>query len=214
MTVVRHAHPEIHLVSAVRGDDGRRQPCAVIECAGCCAVGRHWISGGRNYSSQHAGKAFQKLGWGLGTRPSCPACEIVKSNKARRDEPMSTKPALTIAAGAPRPLSPDEKRKVREILDGTFDEQKGFYLDGQSDQTIGIKLGIPWASIREFREFAYGPLKGNEETHGLRADIETLISDVERARVASEQSSRDALDQAAKLIERLNRLEAKMGLRA
>lgn len=206
MTVARHAHPEIELVSEVRTQDGRRQTCARIICASCEAVGRQWVT--QNHSSQHSGKFFSRLGWELGNKPACPACVEAKA-KSKKERTMTV---VQLSGDAkPRALSPDEKTKVRNLLDACFDEGRGIYLDGQSDQAIAQKLNLPWASVRDYRDIAYGPLKGNEETAGIRADLEKLAADL--AALMSKFSGEiggltSAKDRA---LAKLNAIEKKLG---
>ena len=111
----------------------------------------------------------------------------------------------------PRPLSPDEKTRVRQKLDGCFDELRGVYLDGQSDQKIGESLGIPWASVREYREIAFGPLKGNEETAALKGDIDKLAADLAAVMSRSSKEIGELASAKDKLLTRLNALEKKLG---
>ena len=112
---------------------------------------------------------------------------------------------------APRALTPDEKTKARGKLEGCFDEQRGVYLDGMSDQKIGEQLGLPWASVRDYREVAFGPLKGNEETAALKADIDKLSADLAALMSRSSKEIGEIASAKDKLLTRLNALEKKLG---
>lgn len=84
--------------------------------------------------------------------------------KANEGEPMNA-----IPAAAPTPtLTPDQRGKVREFLDRYFDEEKGFYNGGFSDESIARQVGVPFAAVAHLREIAYGPLKGDPELNDLR----------------------------------------------
>ncbi len=118
---------------------------------------------------------------------------------------------MSLAEQSPRPLTPHEKTRVRQQLDSCFDEQAGFYLDGQSDQTIGIALDIPWACIRDYRELAYGPLKGNQEIADLRTEIDKLSSALDGAMARSTKEIGEIASTRDKLRGRLEALAKKMG---
>lgn len=201
-------HPEIEIVSDVRGEDGKRQPCCRLTCASCGAVERQWIIGG--LSSEHSAKFFTRLGWALGSKPECPDCQT-----ARRNKPLKEKPKMTVVPikGEPqaRPLTPDERTKVRNQLEGCFDEQRGVYLDGQSDQSIGLKLNLPWASVRDYREVAFGPLKGNEETAALKVDIDKLTADLAALMSRSSKEIGEVASAKDKLAQRLSAIEKRLG---
>ncbi len=80
---------------------------------------------------------------------------------------------------------PSVRKRIRDFLDGHFDEQKGSYLDGYSDEKAGTQLQIPWAWVKDYREFAYGPLKVDpalselleklkQAQEAMQADIDAL----------------------------------------
>lgn len=195
----------LEIVSDLYGDTGQRKACARVTCDQCGAVGRHWLTG--RLAPELVTKHFEQIGWELGRRVSCPAC--VAAAKPKKEKTMTVVPIKEAAKA--RALTPDEKTKVRQKLDGCFDEQRGVYLDGQSDQKIGEALGIPWASVRDYRELAFGPLKGNEETAALKADIDKLAASIaaEMARSSKEIGELGAAKD--RLLTRLNAIEKKLG---
>ena len=159
-------------------------------------------------------KKFRQLGWSFDNdkpgRVRCPKC-LAKS-KPQKDEPVTAiKPptaTVTPITAMPRTLTADEKAKVRLLLDGQFDDQKGMYLEGYSDQRIGSETGVPWACVRDLREIAYGPIKMNPEIETLRAELGALH---ERARQAMSEAGK-ALSDCASLSTRIENLAKKLGL--
>lgn len=209
MAIKLRDHTEFELVVEPRGDNGRRQECCRVTCTGCDAVERRWLPG--RFNEHDAVAFFTRLGWQLGRAPKCPEC-----HEAAKATPLKKEPLMTVVpmkeTPKPRPLSPDEKTRVRQKLDGCFDELRGVYLDGQSDQKIGESLGIPWASVREYREIAFGPLKGNEETAALKGDIDKLAADLAAVMSRSSKEIGELASAKDKLLTRLNALEKKLGV--
>ena len=74
--------------------------------------------------------------------------------------------------------SPSDKTRIRQYLDGHFDDSNGCYLDGASDQSGGQELGVPWAWVQDLREVAYGPLRENPVLTSLRHDVTTVAADI------------------------------------
>ena len=82
-----------------------------------------------------------------------------------------------------RPLTSNEKSKIRSLLDLHFDDEKGAYIDNYSDQRIGKELDIPWASVTQIREAAYGPIREDERFMKLRNDLtnaENVLAELKR----------------------------------
>lgn len=96
-----------------------------------------------------------------------------------------------------RELTTAEKAKVRRELDACFDDENGCFIDGHSDQSIGEKLGLPWALVTRFREAAYGPIRVDPEIAALRADGAQLRRDIE-ALAKAQKVSTDALAERVK----------------
>lgn len=208
------AHEEFDVVSDVYGDDGKRRPCCRAVCDSCGAVARHWITG--RFAPQLVAKGFERDGWDFSRGKTCPSCMSARREAARKNPKPSLRSAnMTVVpikeALAPRALTPDEKTKARGKLEGCFDEQRGVYLDGMSDQKIGEQLGLPWASVRDYREVAFGPLKGNEETAALKADIDKLSADLAALMSRSSKEIGEIASAKDKLLTRLNALEKKLG---
>jgi hypothetical protein len=113
----------------------------------------------------------------------------------------------------PRSLTVPERTKVRDLLDVYFDAAKGAFTDDYSDQRIGKETDLPWASVAAYREVAYGPLRVDPATQGLRKELTKignlaakLSSDIGKSvDVAAAQET--ALDELRKMI---NDFEAKL----
>lgn len=71
----------------------------------------------------------------------------------------------------PRDPTPQERVKIRSVLDSYFDDAAGCWLDGYSDQKAGEEIGVPWALVTRIREAAYGPIRVDPEVAGLRAEL-------------------------------------------
>jgi len=70
-----------------------------------------------------------------------------------------------------REATPQERVKIRAVLDKSFDDAAGCWLDGYSDQKAGEEIGVPWAIVTRIREAAYGPIRVDPEVAGLRAEL-------------------------------------------
>lgn len=70
-----------------------------------------------------------------------------------------------------REATPQERVKIRAVLDKQFDDGAGCWLDGYSDQKAGEEVGVPWAIVTRIREAAYGPIRVDPEVAGLRAEL-------------------------------------------
>ena len=109
-------------------------------------------------------------------RTLCPDC------KARPRAVITRKPTTpTIRTDMPmtstvRPATPDERMRIRHKLDEVFDDSKGMYLDGFSDQRVAEDLKLPRKMIEQIREAAYGPIRTDPEIDQLRTDIAALIA--------------------------------------
>ncbi len=112
-----------------------------------------------------------------------------------------------------RTLTPSERTKVRSALEAVFDEALGMYLEGATDQSIGLKLGLPWKLVADYREVAFGPIRENEETAKISGDLAALtvtLTEMERRYAAD---IREVKTQMVRLNERLTETRSKMGLK-
>jgi hypothetical protein len=84
-------------------------------------------------------------------------------------------------ADAKAPLrdpTPEERMRIRRILDTRFDDGAGCWLDGYSDQKAGEEAKVPWAMVTRIREAAYGPIRVDPEIAALRAEMAQIARDL------------------------------------
>lgn len=131
----------------------------------------------------------------------CPNCLAKKVEGDRPEKEVKDMEHLKKAGtDTLRDPTPQERQRIRALLDKQFDDAAGCYLDGYSDQKIGADLNLPWAMVTKIREAAYGPIKVDPEVAGLRAELSDLRRKI------------DALTQAHNgAIERLAGIEKKRG---
>ena len=114
------------------------------------------------------------------SRTICPDCKARPRPQPRVTAPKPTKPTLRkeppMTTPALRPATPDERMRIRHKLDEVFDDSKGMYLDGSSDQRVAEELKLPRKMIEQIREMAYGPIRTDPEIEQLRTDIAALIA--------------------------------------
>jgi hypothetical protein len=155
-------------------------------CAACGAV--EHVTMGTVHNPEFVQRKFREKGWDFEMKTArlcrCPAC--VKS-KSRNDVDSALRKVIPMATvkeeAAPRQATPAEKKRIRDLLDGFFDEQKGCYLEGYSDQRIGKELDLPWAMVVAVREAAYGPIRTDPELDAVRArcaDLEKKLAGLMR----------------------------------
>ena len=112
------------------------------------------------------------------SRTICPDCKA--RPRPRVTAPKPTKPTLRkeppMTTPALRPATPDERMRIRHKLDEVFDDSKGMYLDGYSDQRVAEELKLPRKMVEQIREMAYGPIRTDPEIEQLRTDIAALIA--------------------------------------
>lgn len=136
---------------------------------------------------------YERDGWEVDQAKSkCPKCaksihrphaegEIVQANNSHPGNIAQLVKSPTSSAGTkkpvaepPRQLNPEERTRVRALLDGHFDDAVGRYIDGYSDQRIGAELDIPWLRVQEIRELAYGPIKEDPVVVELREELSII----------------------------------------
>lgn len=117
------------------------------------------------------------------SRTICPDCKAHPRPPVKVAVPKPTKPTkptirkeMPMTTPALRPATPDERMRIRHKLDEVFDDSKGMYLDGFSDQRVADGLKLPRKMIEQIREAAYGPIRTDPEIDQLRTDIAALIA--------------------------------------
>lgn len=74
----------------------------------------------------------------------------------------------------PRKPTPEQLLRIRQELDGHYDESRRCYLERQTDKTLAERCGVPWAWVRDLREVAYGPLEADSELVEIREEMRRL----------------------------------------
>lgn len=205
-------------ITSIREADGKFSPHIRAQCAKCDS--RLLIKmASAQQNPQEIGKWIVRKGWEFDpykpASPRCPDCLKKAKDKATGESPNKEPPSMTTSNVAAltlpaRPLSAEEKLKVRNLLDSHFDEAKGIYLDGYSDQRVGTEAAVPWANVRAIREAAYGPLQSVPELDGLIADNRALAekaSEIAKHAAALQTQNND-------LAKRIADMAKKMGLAA
>lgn len=198
--------------------DGRHVRMATIECGRC----------GRTEQIQDHGmpptvvvKKFQRAGWATDGRHSrknrCPDC-LAEAGDDQEESEMknvvvdlkSQASGAALAAGAHTEVSAEQRSSIRRKLDEFFDDKKGQYLDGYSDQRIGEEVGVGWKHVADLREAAYGPLKGDPQVESILRQLEQIGRVVEEAdaqKVKAERETAKLTDLIGQIRERLSRID-------
>lgn len=137
----------------------------VVSCR-CGAEGRVRDTSPRLLPASPLIAAFRRIGW-TNVRPDrgvCPACS------APKPKPALEKPAM-IAVEAPRQPTPDDKRRIREELFATYNEDKGCYSKSHSDRSVASGLNVPFAWVSQMRDaLGFGPDQ-NEAKSAFDAEV-------------------------------------------
>ncbi len=130
-------------------------------------------------------KKFKAKGWQLGKAPRCPACRA----KPKKEEPVQSNKAP--AAGpaladqdrepaAPSPAARNQRRLIYLALEDGYDEGKGGYKEGHSDEIIAANMKCHPNLVRIVREEFFGPAAPPEppEALAIRGDIQALAQEL------------------------------------
>ncbi len=163
-------------------DAGQTRRVARIQCVRCDAHEDWTIAGTHN--PERTCKAFRAAGWECDwshpTRRTCPACLERRAAQRAGDSPGQKVVTLQPKQQGASMADPtqDQRLKIRALLDANFDDAKGFYLGGYSDQRIGAEVNVPWAAVQKIREAAYGPIKGDPEIESIKTAIAAMERDL------------------------------------
>lgn len=113
-------------------------------------------------------------------------------------------PVTPVAGG--RKASFSDARRIMEVLDKHFDEDKGAYLDGQSDARVAEKLGMPRVFVEHVREEAYGPLKVRPGEMELRLSVEKYEGRLKALEAEFEKRLKEMRDDLEAMFEMLAKL--------
>jgi hypothetical protein len=180
--------------------DGLTRTTVTVHC-GKCGKEEAMVWGTGN-NPTYIKKHMVELGWLFDPfrlkSCVCPDCQRKRGGErpvAQSKEPKESKESKVLsfdppASPLPRALTPDEKSKVRGLLDLHFDDTKCYYIDSYSDKRVGEECGVPWAAVQQIREFAYGPIREDERLVGIKMSIAShrdrlmkLAEDIEALRV-------------------------------
>jgi hypothetical protein len=199
---------------------GVMKPHAVTVCVRCKAEGS--LAMPRDgHNPEQVQQKFQREGWrfdawsrGFNVCRSCVEKAAHKHSQGGVVVPMksATAPAVAPAAIAAKieQTSPALRKRVRDLLAGVFDEDKGFYLDGYSDPRVAAECEVAEVVVREIREKAFGPLKSSPELDALGADLAALHKLQAEALQLLTRLSADMAD----VQRRLDETRARLGIKA
>lgn len=204
-----------YVVKSTAIPGGGFRPAAHVACgvAGCAVVETLSMVN-RTNNPEWVAERMRFKGWECdgfhAGRNRCPTC-IAAARARRHGESPGNKPDpskgdtvmvqsskvtdLSVVPPGARPPAPtpEQKKAIRDALDGCYDERLGLYLDGQSDQLIAARLKLPMIMVRTLREAAYGPLKPSPDLEELRVQVRGFN---ERAETLKREAS--ALDDLAR----------------
>lgn len=148
-------------------------------------------------------KLFVKRGWSAHAFHArscvCPSCvnERPANDPDSELRKMKVVPMAEVRKNAAeviaenREATPAEKAAIRRKLDEVFDDSAGMFLDGQSDQSIGTALNIPWSLVRRVREAAYGPIRSDPQLEKARSDLRSLSEEIVAVKVKVDKALSD-----------------------
>lgn len=171
----------------------------------------------------------------------CPACEAKRATAAKgesgakvvpmpqpfmsphvsdpqQQELLMATPQAPQAAAPKIPMQTDltieQKLKCRSILDRSFDDQAGCYLDGYSDQRIGEEINVPWSLVAKLREAAYGPIRVDPEITAMRNTIHDFERKLKEHAETWKRVEASAWAELNDLKSRLQTIEKRKGIAA
>lgn len=188
--------------------DGHFRAVARFDCASC--DNKLLIPmAGKPVSPPRVVKQASNAGWiayeDRSSRTACPNCqhrakpfivEAQMSSKNALPRVSVAPPSLTVVPTEAQPAdssppapdpetrrpTPDQRAAIRAAIERNFDDGRGMYLSGQSDQSIAATLDVPRRYVEQIREAAYGPIRVTAELLAVQREFETLRSDFEGAR--------------------------------
>lgn len=114
--------------------------------------------------------------------------------------------AAPVAVQPPRQPTPSIRRDILARVEATFDETRGVYLEGASDEAIAKERDIPRAWVSAIREEFFGPIRSCPELDAIRADIATAKTDA----VSMFDRALSVAGDVEKLVDRINGLTARV----
>lgn len=165
--------PREYGFKVIREDQPPNKMVARFECKRCDATLD--VTKVQPLNPEACARVAERAGWKADAfHPSvnrCPACRAKRGGGDKPEKEATAMPEPTKPPAQLREATPQERQRIRAILDRQFDDAAGSFLDGYSDQRIGEELNLPWAMVTKIREAAYGPIRVDPEVAGLRAEI-------------------------------------------
>jgi hypothetical protein len=116
-------------------------------------------------------KFFQK-GWTIkGGKAICPIC-----SNPPRPQPKEHPMQLKSVSDTPREMSATDRRRVFRSIDDEWDEDRGRYAGGATDQTIATALDVPRIWVETIRRESFGDTGNNAEIEEFQADLNKQIT--------------------------------------
>lgn len=116
-----------------------------------------------------------------------------KRNQCYCPQCLEPKGELKVTTVTPiRQPTTDERLKIRGALDSHFDDSKGEYLDGYSDEKIAAHLNVPRIMVSSIREAAYGPIRNNPQISALREQVKKLQTALDEVKARLEEVAKAA----------------------
>lgn len=158
-------------------EQGRWVERANFECGRCGARDEFPVVG-------HAGRMSIKAtiagaahaGWLAAegsARVECPRCVTARKDRAKGESP-GPKAEVIMLQPVAKPLTPDQRLRIRALLDKHFDDGAGRYLDGYSDQRGATELNLPRIHVETIREAAYGAIRVPPEMEAAEKAVAAL----------------------------------------
>lgn len=205
-------------------DQEHRRTLYRFECVKCSAqIDLTWMAANLNpeaITKLATAKGWQADAWDQKVAV-CPEClarrrkapDINRELKKVPCMPASPPATVTVLPSAPesRAPTPDERLRIRTLLDKHFDDGPGCYLDGMTDARVAEMASVPRIMVERIREAAYGPIRVSPEMAALRAEVAAMKEDLAAAResVAAQARAVDAL--TAKISGLSSKLERTLG---
>ncbi len=187
---------------------GSLKTILLYECAKCAVSDFVTVKTGAPLQIENSNNTMRYRGWAIHrskkSKVYCPTCKDAASENDVDSElkkvltivvPILAPPeqqetsvasASTAAVSPIRPMTGDMRLAIRNALDLHFDDKKGQYLEGMSDDKIAVQLGIPRIHVETIREAAWGPIKIDPEVSAIMKEISEL------SRLSAEYSAAQA----------------------
>lgn len=161
-----------------RLENGSWKESARFRCSRCDAHADFpLIRQTRAFNPEATIKKAAESGWevkhGSG-RAECPRCLAARKQRAKGEAPNKQPAEVIMLKPVAAPLTPDQRLKIRALLDKHFDDGAGRYLDGYSDHKIAEDLRLPRVHVETIREAAYGAIRVPPEMEAAEKAVAAL----------------------------------------